>query len=87
MSDNLHKKVRFRTLNVIDDYNREVLGIDIATNMPSSRGIRYLDQLDEWHSYPEKILFDNSSEFNSEVFINWAKSHDIMIGYIKPICP
>lgn len=47
MSDSLHNKVRFRTFNVIDDFNREVLGIDIATSMSSLRVIRYLDQLVE----------------------------------------
>jgi len=87
MSDSLHNKVRFRTFNVIDDFNREVLGIDIATSMPSLRVIRYLDQLAEWHGYPEKIRVDNGSEFTSEVFVNWAKAHDIMIDYIKPGCP
>lgn len=87
MSDSLHNKVRFRTVNVIDDFNREVLGIDIATSMSSLRVIRYLDQLAEWHAYPEKIRVDNGSEFTSEVFVNWAKAHDIMIDYIKPGCP
>lgn len=59
MSDSLHNKVRFRTFNVIDDFNREVLGIDVATSMPSLRVISYLDQLAEWHGYPEKIRVDN----------------------------
>src|SRR5690554_7017197 len=87
MSDSLHNKVRFRTFNVIDDFNREILGIDISTSMPSLRVIRYLDQLAEWHGYPEKIRVDNGSEFTSEVFANWAKAHGIMIDYIKPGCP
>lgn len=45
MSDKLHNNIRFRTFNVIDDYNREVLGIDIGTSIPSLRVIRYLEQL------------------------------------------
>lgn len=64
-----------------------LLGIDIATSMPSLRVIRYLDQLAEWHGYPEKIRVDNGSEFTSEVFTSWAKVHGIMIDYIKPGCP
>src|SRR5690606_2362044 len=83
MSDSLRNKVRFRTFNVIDDFNREVLGIDIATSMPSLRVIRYLDQLAEWHGYPEKIRVDNGSEFTSEVFVNWAKAHAIMIAEFR----
>ena len=87
MSDRLHNKVRFRTFNVIDDFNREVLGIDIATSMPSLRVVRYLDRLAEWHGYPEKIRVDNGSEFTSNVFVDWAKAHDIKIDYIQPGCP
>lgn len=87
MSDTLQNKVRFRTFNVIDDFNREVLGIDIGTNISSLRVIRYLDQLADWHGYPKKIRVDNGSEFRSEIFMNWAKTHGIRIDYIKPGCP
>ena len=37
MSDKLHNNIRFRTFNVIDDYNREVLGIDIGISISSLR--------------------------------------------------
>ena len=87
MSDSLYNKVRYRTFNVIDDYNRELLGIDIGISMPSLRVIRYLDRLAEWHGYPEKVRVDNGSEFTSEVFMNWAKAHNILIDYIQPGCP
>ena len=52
MSDQLRRSVRYRTLNVIDDYNRELLGIDIANSILSLRVARYLDRLAEWHSCP-----------------------------------
>ncbi len=71
MSDSLHIKVRrFRSFNVIDDFNREVSGIDVVTNMSSLRVTRYLDQLAEWHRYPEKIRADNGTEFTSETFMS-----------------
>ena len=54
MSDNFYK-VRFRTFNVIDDFNREILALISLTSMPSVRVIRYLDQLAEWHGYPGEI--------------------------------
>lgn len=53
---------------MIDDYNREVLGIDIATRIPSLRVIRYLEQLAEWHGYLNQIGVNNGSEFISECF-------------------
>jgi len=87
MSDPLHNKVRYRTFNIIDDFNRRLLGIDIATSIPSLRVIRYLDRLAEWHGYPEKIRADNRSEFTSSVFADLVLVHSISIDYIKPGCP
>ncbi|NUF27681.1 Integrase core domain-containing protein [Gilliamella bombicola] len=69
--------------NVIDDFNREVLGIDIAVSLPAGRITRYLDKLAEYHNYPLKIRVDNGPEFTGNTFINWAKSHDIAIDYIE----
>ena len=34
MSDSSQNQRRFRTFNVIDDFNREALGIDIAVSLP-----------------------------------------------------
>ena len=87
MSDRLHNNVCFRTFNVIDDFNREVLGIDIGTGMPAVRVTRYLDQLAAWHGYPEKVRVDNGPEFTSSEFTEWAGRHHIKIDYIKPGCP
>jgi len=87
MSDSLHNNVRFRTFNVIDDFNREVLGIDIGTGMPAARVTRYLDQLAAWHGYPEKVRVDNGPEFTSGEFIKWADKNHVKIDYIKPGCP
>ena len=83
MSDQLRSNVRYRTFNVIDDYNRELLGIDIATRMPSLRVVRYLDRLSEWHGYSKKIRVDNGSEFRSKVFTDWALANGIKIDLYK----
>jgi transposase InsO family protein len=40
--DALYDGRRFRTLNVLDDGNREGLGIDVATAIPSRRAIRFM---------------------------------------------
>ena len=37
MSDALYKDVRFRTFNVLDDFNREALAIEVDTSLPSLR--------------------------------------------------
>ena len=47
MSDGLTNQRRFRTLNVIDDFNREVLGIDVGMSLPALRVTRFLGELSE----------------------------------------
>ncbi|WP_143558199.1 DDE-type integrase/transposase/recombinase, partial [Snodgrassella alvi] len=82
MSDSSRNQRRFRTFNVIDDFNREALGIDIAVSLPAGRITRYLDKLAEYHGYPLKIRVDNGPEFTGR-----AKSHGITIDYIQPGSP
>ncbi|WP_081303477.1 IS3 family transposase [Gilliamella sp. WF3-4] len=86
-SDSSRNQRRFRTFNVIDDFNREALGIDIAVSLPVGRITRYLDKLAEYHGYPLKIRVDNGPEFTGKTFTNWAKLHGITIDYIQPGSP
>ncbi|MCO6561200.1 MAG: hypothetical protein J6574_08915 [Gilliamella sp.] len=68
MSDSSRHQRYFRTCNVIDDFNHEGLGIDIAASLPASRISRYLDKLAEYHGYPLKIRVDNRSKFTGNTF-------------------
>ena len=52
MSDSLVSGQRFCTLNIIDDFNRELLWTEIDTSLPASRVVRVLDQLSQWYGYP-----------------------------------
>jgi len=47
MSDALWFGRRFRTFNVLDEYNREGLRIEVDTSLPATRVIRALDELVE----------------------------------------
>ena len=87
MSDSSQNHRRFRTFNVIADFNREALGIDIAVSLSAGRITRYLDRLAQYHGYPLKIRVDNGTEFTSNRFTSWAKSHGITLDYIKPGSP
>lgn len=42
MSDQLEDGRGFRTLNVLDDFNREGLGIEVDISLPALRVIRTL---------------------------------------------
>lgn len=84
MSDALASGKRFRTFNVIDDFNREGLGILIGTSMPTKRITDYLDFIAVNRGYPEFIRCDNGPEFISKAFLDWAKQHGIVVQHIEP---
>jgi putative transposase len=48
MSDQLADGRSFRTLNVLDDFNREGLGIEVDASLPALRVIRTLERIIEW---------------------------------------
>jgi len=73
-----------RLFNVIDDFNRETLAIDIDFSMPAARMVRSLDQVIEWRGKPLKIRCDNGPELVGSVLMEWAKKHQIEMTYIQP---
>ncbi len=84
MSDSLIDGRTLRTFNVIDDYNREGLGIDVDLSLPSLRVIRSLEQIIEWRGVPAAIRLDNGPEYISQSLIDWANSKRITLLYIQP---
>jgi putative transposase len=84
MADALYGGRGFRTLNVIDEGNREVLGIEVATSIPSLRVIRVMDQLIELHGKPRALRLDNGSELTSIAFTEWCERHGIEPRFIQP---
>jgi putative transposase len=59
MADRLGDGRAFRLLNVLDDFNREGLGIEIDFSLPAERVIRSLNRIIEWRGKPEAIRVDN----------------------------
>jgi len=84
MSDTISGGRTFRTLNVIDDYNREALGIEIDISLPGERVIQVLERLMEWREGPQKIRMDNGPELISGRLENWAAEHNIELIHIQP---
>lgn len=84
MSDSLADGRTLRTFNVIDDYNRECLTIDVGLSLPSARVIRGLEQVIEWRGKPDAIRCDNGPEYISHQLIDWANRQKITLLYIQP---
>lgn len=84
MRDTLYDGRPFRTLNVIDEGNREALRIECGTSIPSSRVVRVMDQLVEVYGKPEAIRLDNGPELTAEAFVEWAEKHSVKLMFIQP---
>ena len=84
VSDTLANGCRFRTLNVIDDFSREAVHIEIDTSLTSPRLVRVFEQIAQQRGLPGTIRTDNGPEFLGESFTEWAKDKGIAIQYIQP---
>jgi putative transposase len=84
MADALYGGRWFRTFNVIDEGNRQALGIEVATSIPSARVIRVLEQLIEMHGKPQALRADNGAEFTSIAFTEWCEEQQIQLWFIEP---
>jgi putative transposase len=84
MSDSLNNGRTIRTFNVLDDFNREGLCIDVDLSLPSTRVIRSLEQIIEWRGKPAAIRCDNGPEYISQKLVDWATKNEITLLYIQP---
>ncbi len=84
MADQLTNGRKIRTFNVLDDFNREGLGIEVDFSLPAKRVKRALDQIIEWRGKPRRIRCDNGPEYISDTLNKWAKEQGIQIEYIQP---
>jgi len=84
MHDQLSDGRSFRLFNVIDDFNREGLTIDVDFSLPALRVIRALDQVMEWRGKPKRIRSDNGPEYISQLLKDWAEKNDITLDFIQP---
>lgn len=85
MRDTLCNGRAFRTFNAVDDFNREVLAVEVNTNLPAGRVLRVLDRVaEERGRYLEKLRMDNGPEFASTAMAAWAHQHGVGLEFIQP---
>lgn len=84
MHDTLYGGRRFRTLNVIDEGNRQGLAIEIGTSLPSARVVRLMEQLIDFYGRPTALRCDNGPELTAEPLVDWCQRQGIALHYIQP---
>ena len=84
MHDQLSDGRSIRLFNVIDDFNREGLEIDVDFSLPAERVIRSLERIIEWRGKPGRIRCDNGPEYVSAAMAAWVKRHGIVLDFTQP---
>ena len=84
VSDQLSNGRRFRILNVVDDYSREVIGQLTSFSISGHQVARFLNQLGEVRDLPDQITCDNGTEFTSKAMFFWQQETGTKLGFIQP---
>jgi putative transposase len=84
MSDSLWSGRHFRLLNILDDYNREMLAMEVDFSLPAQRVIRVLEFLELVRGLPKMIRVDNGPEFISRLLDHWCREKGIELVFIQP---
>jgi putative transposase len=83
-NDQLADGRNIRLFNVIDDFNREGLEMEVDFSLPSERVLRSLERIIDWRGKPETIRCDNGPAYVSAALTTRAKRHGIHIEFIQP---
>ena len=75
---------RFRTLNLMDGFDREALEIEVDTSLGGVRVVRVLEGLKQQGRKPGAIVIDNGPEFVSQVVDRWAYENGVQLHFITP---
>lgn len=78
MHDQLSDGRSVRLFNVIDDFNREALCIEVDFSLPASRVKRALEQVIAWRGKPAAIRCDNGPEYISEELKRWGRCEQVL---------
>jgi transposase InsO family protein len=77
----------FRLLNIVDEYTRECLSIDVGRRLTSDDVLYRLTDLFVRRGVPEHIRSDNGSEFTARVVRNWLERVGVRTLFIEPGSP
>jgi putative transposase len=83
ISDALSEGRKFRSLNIVDDFNRECLAAEVDTSIPGARVVRVLERLRERRGLPQLLVMDNGPEFAGRAVDVWAYERGVKLHFIE----
>lgn len=71
-------------MNIVDDFTRESLAIEVDVSLSGQRVTRVLDQLVQTRGLPQSIVVDNGPEFTGRALDSWSYQHRVHLALIAP---
>jgi len=87
LQDRTHNGVKFRILNVIDEFTRECLAVRVARSLTSHDVINVLTDLFIERGVPVHIRSENGPEFIAKRVRDWLEKLQVRPLYIEPGSP
>jgi putative transposase len=84
VSDGFVNGRRLRRLNIVDDFTKECLAIEVDTSLPGRRVVSVLERLAECRGLPQSVTVDNGPEFVSRALDEWAYRQKLRLQFIEP---
>ncbi|MDQ2664184.1 MAG: IS3 family transposase [Candidatus Eremiobacteraeota bacterium] len=84
MHDRLANGRTIRTMNVVDDFTRECLAIEVGFSFGSHDVIRVFEDIAFERGLPMTARFDNGSEFTSLAMLRWSAERSVILHFIEP---
>jgi putative transposase len=84
VSDGLADGRRLRCLNIVDDFTRECLAIEVDSSLTGRRVVDVMKRLADLRGLPLSITTDNGPEFAGKIMDEWAYTHGVHINFIQP---
>ena len=84
VSDGFVDGRRLRCLNIVDDFTKECLAIEVDSSLPGRRVVDVLERLEESRGLPKAVTVDNGPEFISKALDEWAYRKQLQLRFIEP---
>lgn len=84
MEDSLATGRKIRTFNVVDEFSRECLALEVDRSLSAERVVHVLERLALKRGYPKEVTVDNGPEYTSVALGEWALDHGVELRFNRP---